>query len=79
MGKYTIAYSSLKRKRRYKKMADLFERRIIYEENECNKSELLMEECLKIHRLVFYENLHFEKGHRLIDYSYKKEKREAKI
>ena len=53
-----------------KKMTDLFERRIISEEKECNKYNLLMEN---------HGNQHFEEGHKPIEQSYKKEKKEAKI
>ena len=48
-------------------MANLFERRIICEEKECTRYELLMDECLKIHKLVFYGDQHFEEGHRSIE------------
>ena len=41
------------------KKADLFERRIICKEKECNRFELLTKECLKIHKLVFHGNQHF--------------------
>ena len=44
-------------------MAGLFERRIICKEKECNRYELLTEECLKIHKLLFHRNQHFEEGH----------------
>ena len=50
-------------------MANLFERRIICEEKECTRYELLMDECLKIHKLVFYRNQHFEDGRRSIEHS----------
>ena len=53
-------------------MAYLFERRIIWEEKECNRYELLTEQCLKIHKLMFHGNQHFEEGHRPIEHSCKK-------
>ena len=31
-----------------------------------------MEECLEIHKLVFYENQQFEEGHRPVKHSYEK-------
>ena len=57
-----------------KKMACLFERRTICEENEYNRYELLTEECLNIHKLVFQGNQHFEEGQRPIEHSCKNEK-----
>ena len=79
MGKYTIAYSPLERMRQKKKMADLFKRKIVCEEKECNRYELLMEECLKIHKLVFHGNQNFERGHRPIENSCKKKKERIKF
>ena len=48
-------------------------------EKECNKYDLLMEECLKIHKLVFYGNQHFEEGHRPIEHSFKIENEKLKF
>ena len=59
-------------------MADLFERRIICKEKECNRYKLLTEKCLKIHKLVFHGNQHFEEEHRPKEYSCKKEKEKLK-
>ena len=35
-----------------KRMADLFKRRVKYEENECKRYELLMDKCFEIQKLV---------------------------
>ena len=53
-----------------KKMTGLFERRIICEENEWTRYELL--KCLKIHKMVFYRHQHFKDEHRPIKHSCKK-------
>ena len=42
-----------------KKMADLFEIKIVCKEEKCNRYELLMEECLEIHKKIFYEDQQF--------------------
>ena len=55
-------------------MADLFNRRIICEEKECNRYELLTEECLNVQKLMFHGNQHFDEVHRPVDHSCKKEK-----
>ena len=59
-----------------KKMAELFERRIICEEKECNRYELLMEKWL--HKLGVHGNLHFEEQHRPTERSSKKENEKLK-
>ena len=56
-----------------KKMSDLFEIRILSEEEECNKYELLTQEFLKINKLVLHRNQQFKEGHRTIEHSCKKE------
>ena len=61
-----------------KHIADLFDRRIICEEKECNRYELLTEESLNIHKLVFHGNQHFEEGQRPIEHCCKKEKEKLK-
>ena len=38
-----------------------------------------MEECLKIQKLVFYRNQHFEEEHRPIEYTFKREKDKLKF
>ena len=62
-----------------KQMADLFERRILYEEKECTRYGLLMEECLNMQKLVFHGNQHFEEGHRPMEHRCKKEKEKLKF
>ena len=44
-------------------------KRIICEEKECSRYELLTEECLNIQKLVFYGNQYFEEGHRPIEHN----------
>ena len=61
-----------------KKTTDLFEKRIICEEKQCNRYELLMEECLEIHNLVFHGNQHFEVEHRPIEHSCKNKNEKLK-
>ena len=60
-------------------MADLFKRRVICEEKECNKYELLIEECLEIHKLVYQGDQQFEDGHRPIEHSCSREIEKLKI
>ena len=45
---------------------------------ECNRYELLIEECLEMHKLLFCGNLKFDDGHRPIEHSYKKENEKLK-
>ena len=61
-----------------KKRTDLFEKRIVCEENEYNGYELRIEECLEIHKQVFYRNQNFEVEHRPIEHSCKKENEKLK-
>ena len=61
-----------------KKRTDLFEKRIVCEENEYNGYELRIEECLEIHKQVFYRNQNFEVEHRPIEHSCKKENEKIK-
>ena len=56
-----------------KRIADFFKRRVICEEKECNRYELIMEECLKTHTLVKIKN-----GHRPKEHSCKKENEKLK-
>ena len=37
---------------------------VICEEEECKRYELLTEECLEIHKLVYHRDQQFEEGHR---------------
>ena len=47
-------------------MADLFKMRIVCKEEKCNRYELLMEECLEIHKKIFHGVQQFENGHKPI-------------
>ena len=61
-----------------KRMADLFKRRVICEEKEFNRCELLTEECLKIHMLMYNIYQQFEEEHRPINHYCKKENKQVK-
>ena len=37
-------------------------------EEECNRFELLTEECLEIHKKIFHGDQHFKDGHRPIEH-----------
>ena len=39
-----------------KRMTDHFRKRIICEEKECNKYELITNECLEINKLVYHRD-----------------------
>ena len=61
-----------------KRMADLFKRKVICKKKECSKYELLTEECLEIHKLVYHGDQQFEDGHRPIKHGCKKENKNLK-
>ena len=54
-------------------MAALFRKRIICEEKECNRHELLLEECLEIHKHVYHRDQQFEDRHNQKEHSCKKD------
>ena len=51
-----------------KKMEDLIEMRIVCKEEECNRYELLTEECLEIHKKIFHRDQQCKDGHRPIEH-----------
>ena len=59
-------------------MAELFKKRVLCEEKECNRYELLTEKCLEIHKLVYHKDQQFEDGHRPIEHSCRKENEKLK-
>ena len=61
-----------------KKMVELFKKRVLCEEKECNRYELLTEKCLEIHKLVYHKDQQFEDGHRPIEHSCRKENEKLK-
>ena len=46
----------------------LFEIRIMCKEEECNRFELLTEECLEIHKKIFHGDQQFKDGHKPIEH-----------
>ena len=42
--------------------------RIVCKEEECNRYELLTEECLEIHKKIFHGDQQFKNGHRPIEH-----------
>ena len=55
----------------FKEDAHLFKRRVMCEEKECNRYELLTEDCLEIHKFVYHRDQQFDNGHRSIKHSCK--------
>ena len=51
-----------------KKMADLFEMRIVCKEQNFNRYKILMEKCLEIHKKIFHGDHQFKDAHRPIEH-----------